>query len=207
MRWTYSIKNKLVASGTLFILCLLVLFSNYLDRDHTSKVKNSISTLYEDRIIVEGYILDMTSNIYQIKELLHRPEQNSAHVDEITSDLLAEIHTIINAYRETEFTEMEVTKFNELLKLLEEFETVRATDSMLKSEIADQAIVELHELSEIQLAESKRIVNLAERLYNSGKVISQFAFGLVIIILLFLQALVFTSKTIIVNNQSPPNLN
>ncbi len=54
MKWTYTIKNKLAASGVLFSLCLLVLFSNYIDRNHTENVKNAISTLYEDRLIALG---------------------------------------------------------------------------------------------------------------------------------------------------------
>jgi hypothetical protein len=71
MKWTYSIKNKLLASVVLLALCLLVLLSNYLDRMHTRNVTNYITTLYEDRLVAEVYILKMTSTIYQIREVLY----------------------------------------------------------------------------------------------------------------------------------------
>ncbi len=81
MKWMYSVGNKTVASGALLSLCLLVLFSNYIDRDHTSNVKKSITTLYEDRLVAEAYILKMTSDIYQIKEILNASDQKRHNVD------------------------------------------------------------------------------------------------------------------------------
>ncbi len=77
MKWIYGIKNKLTASIVLLALCLLVLLSNYLDRLHTENVKNSISTMYQDRLIVEEYILKMTQNTYQIREILIKDDFGS----------------------------------------------------------------------------------------------------------------------------------
>jgi hypothetical protein len=75
-------------------------------------------------------------------------------------------------------------------------------------ELADQALRQLNELSSIQLEESKLIMKQAEELYVSGKSASQFAFTVTIIILLVLQALVFTSKTFgITHPRSGSNLN
>ena len=54
MKWTYSIQNKLTAAAVLFILCLVILYANYNDRMHTSKVIGLISTLYQDRITGGG---------------------------------------------------------------------------------------------------------------------------------------------------------
>jgi hypothetical protein len=60
----------------------------------------------------------------------------------------------------------------------------------------------LNELSAIQLEESKRIMDKAENLYFFGKASSQFAFAIIIIIALVLQALVYTSKTLGVSKQT-----
>src|SRR5690242_4348587 len=85
MKWTYSIRNKIAASGALFTLCVLVLFSNYIDRDHTNNVKNSISTLYEDRLIVEDYILKMTIDTYEIKQALNLNQLDEHSADQVTA--------------------------------------------------------------------------------------------------------------------------
>ena len=66
MKWTYSIQNKLTAAAVLFILCLVILYANYNDRMHTSKVIGLISTLYQDRIVAEVYIYKMSNDLYEI---------------------------------------------------------------------------------------------------------------------------------------------
>jgi len=196
MKWTYSIRNKMAASGALFTLCILVLFSNYIDRDHTSNVKNSISTLYEDRLVVEDYILKMTIDIYEIKQALQVTGYRDEHsADQITA-LLSHIDGLSKAYQKTKFTKTEDVTFAALLKTLNEFESSSSPDVLDKLNLANRALVLLNELSSIQLEESKLIMQRAEDLYISGKSASQFAFAITIIILLILQALVFTSKTL-----------
>ncbi|HOX82823.1 MAG TPA: MCP four helix bundle domain-containing protein [Chryseolinea sp.] len=207
MKWTYSIQNKLVASGALFSLCMLVLLSNYADRDHTSSVKKSISTLYEDRLVVEDYILKMTIDIYEIKQALNSTDVDGEHSPNQIKTLLSDIDGLSDAYLKTKFTKTEDVKFAALLKTLNEFESSEKSDVQSKLEIANQALILLSELSSIQLEESKLIMKQAENLYASGKTLSQLAFAITIVILLVLQALVFASKPIAHNKQAPPHLN
>ncbi len=196
MKWMYNVRNKLVASGALFLLCLLILFSNYIDRDHTNNVKNSINTLYNDRLIAEDYILKMTIDVYQIKEALNTSTSKSNIGDERITNLLSDIHAVCNAYLKTKLTESEDIRFTELRQLLNEFEPSQVNSIQFKSENANKALVLLNELSAIQLEESKLIMDRAEMLYNSGNTSLQFTSAIILVILLVLQALVFTSKTI-----------
>jgi hypothetical protein len=196
MKWTYSVKNKMAASGALFSLCLLVLFSNYIDRNHTRNVKNAISTLYEDRLIAEGYILEMTSGVYQIKEVINSVAKD-ATIDNSIHNLLLNIKEINTAYLKTKFTDAEKRKAAELLPVLRELDPVYSNSTQIKLAAANKALVILSELSAIQLAESKQIMAYAEKLYLSGKTSSQLVFVIIIVILLVLQALVFSSKTLI----------
>lgn len=207
MKWTYSIRNKMVASGALFMLCILVLASNYIDRNHTSNVKESISTLYEDRLIVEDYILKMTIDIYQIKQALNTADLDHKHSSDKIAALLSHIDRLRVAYLKTKFTETEDVTFTELVKTLNEFESSASDSIQLKQELASKALVLLSELSTIQLEESKLIMKQAENLYMSGKSASQFAFIVTIIILLVLQALVFTTKTLTTNQPTSSRLN
>ena len=208
MKWTYSVENKSVASIALLSLCLLVLFSNYIDRDHTSNVKKSITTLYEDRLVAETYILRMTNDIYQIKEILNASGSNLSNRENRIGDLLSEIHPISDAYRNTKLTPKEDVKFAELSSILTQFQTSLSKGIALELESTNRALALLNELSAIQLEESKLIMNQAETLFFSSKVSTQFAFAVIIVILLVLQALVFTSKTLSSGNQtSAPYLN
>ncbi len=196
MKWTYTIKNKALASAILLTLCLLVLFSNYIDRNHTNNVKKSISTLYEDRLIAEEYILKMTVFIYQIKEKINSDSSNE-HKTKNIKELLVAYKETSDAYHKTKFTELEKIKASELLNIIQGIERTPIEVNQLNLEYFDKALVLLGELSEIQLTESKLIMNYSEQLYLYGKNSSQFVFAVIIIILLVLQALVFASKTLV----------
>lgn len=202
MKWTYSIKNKLAASGALFSLCILVLVSHYIDRNHTENVKNAISTLYEDRLIAEEYILKMVMGFYQIKEEIHTDLDAADRVESLFGTIL----TVSDAYQKTKFTIAERKKGDELLVILAGFKSIKKEDDAKKLASANKALAVLNELSAIQLAESKQIMNRAETLYLSGQTSSQFVFVVIIIILIVLQAIVFTSKSLITKTKYP-NLN
>lgn len=205
MKWTYIIKNKFLASGALLGLCLLVLISNYLDRNHTENVKQSISSLYEDRLVAEEYILQMMGGLYKMKEL------TIADTPDLTSKqrlgkLFLEIKSTSAAYQKTKFTEQETIKARELTEILEQLDL--AQQNQMKINSITKALQILEDLSGIQLAESKEIMATAEKLYLTSKISSQFVFGIILIILLVLQALVFTSKTLITPNvKGSQNLN
>jgi hypothetical protein len=207
MKWTYSIQNKMAASAALFTLCILVLFSNYADQKHTSNVKNSISTLYADRLVVEEYILKMTIDIYEIKQALHLAGQHDEPSTNRITTLLSHIDGLSNAYQKTKFTKTEDVTFTELLKTMDQFKSSSLQTDQDKLSLANRALTLLNELSSIQLEESKLIMKQAEDLYRSGKATSQFAFAITIIILVVLQALVFASKTLPETNQQGASLN
>lgn len=201
MKWTQIIKNKILASAALLSLCLLVLASNYIDRKHTDDVKTTISTLYEDRLIAEVYILKMTTALYEIKEAI-QIDVNALDKDKHIKNHLLEINTTTDAYLKTKFTKLETLKAKELMQILASIETnALKNDSHTLTQI-DTALDLLNELSAIQVAESKEIMSYAEKLYLAGKNSSQFVVALIVVILIVLQAIVFSSRTIIIKN--PP---
>ena len=66
----------------------------------------------------------------------------------------------------------------------------------------------LKALTTIQVDESKLIVKHSEKEYRISKLSSDFAFAIAIILLVVIQALVFSSKTFhISNKETPSNLN
>lgn len=195
MSWTFSIKNKLVASIVLLVLCLLVLASNYLDRLHTENVKHSISTMYEDRLIVEAQILKMTRDMYQIREILNTENaaQKADTVKALTQDFKATYHIFVK----TRLTKKEKSTADELLTQIKGFEQIYKLDNKTTLVQTNHILSSLNKLSEIQLDESKLIMKQVESQYTTIKALSQFAFAIIVIILIVLQILVFSGESII----------
>lgn len=195
MRWTYSLKNKLTASIVLLALCLLVLLSNYLDRLHTENVKNSISTMYEDRLIVEEYIFKMTQNTYQIREAL-----NTADVfkdDVIVKKFIDNIKNTFDSFSKTKLTEKEKLTADALKLQISELNKILLSNNKVSLKYTDEILNTLNKLSEIQLDESKLIMKQVEDQYASIKASSEFAFAIIIVILIVLQILVFSGESLI----------
>lgn len=206
MRWTHGIKNKLLASIVLLALCLLVILSNYLDRIHTSKVKQSISTMYEDRLVVEAQILKMTHHIYQIRELLHRPDsgQKTKAIATLSTDFKATYALFIK----TRLTKTEKATAERLMAQMQRFGHIGEADNRKALRSTDRMLASLGQLSEIQLAESKQIMSEVEAQYATIKTLSQFAFAISIIILIVLQVLVFSGETLMpIFKPKDPSLN
>lgn len=204
MKWINNVEDKIVASVALLALSLLVLVSNYIDRDHTRNVRTSIKALYEDRFMAETYILKMTHNIYKIREEWNVTEPNRNDADVRIGNLISEIREVSNAYGRTTLTTNEELRFAEFLKIVDKLESAPVQNRELKTHHTDKALVLLSELSAIQSEESKLIMIKAQSAYFSGKASSQFAFAVAIVILFVLQALVFSSNT--KNDQTAPDL-
>ena len=199
----------MTAAAALFFLCLLVLFSNFNDRQHSQEVNQSISTLYEDRLMAESYIVHLTDGVHQIRELLGDSKLDPIALDREIGTVLIDVNHVNNAYEKTKFTKDEAIKYAEFKGLCQQMGTFGIYSADNKMAISKQALDALNALSNIQVEESKSIISKSERLFNSGKMSSDFAMAVVIIIGLVLQALVFSSKTL--NNpkvhSAHPNLN
>ena len=207
MKWTYSIKNKLLASIVLLALCLLVLLSNYLDRMHTQNVKSSISTMYEDRLIAEDYILKMTSTIYQIREILNADLNNTSKSNAVKK-LIENFNYTYNAYSKTKLTKLEKATTVELTNYFKKMEQKVISQNFQPTDYTDKALFSLTKLSNIQLDESKSIMKKVESQYATIKSSSQFAFAIIIIILFVLQIMVFSGESILpIIKTKDPRLN
>jgi hypothetical protein len=156
--------------------------------------------LYADRLLVEGYILNLSGHIYQIREGLIRTDSSGTEINSKTTTSLRAIDKIIEDYEKTKFTEAEETEFARFKSLIQ---NLKANNSGIDLQpLTLDALNTLNKLSDIQIEESKSILGKSEQLYRTSKISSDFGFALVIIILLILQALVFSSKTFHISNKS-----
>lgn len=195
----------MTASLVLLVLCLLVLMSNYSYRLHSKEVKESITTLYEDRLIAEVYIYNLTNNTFQLKEELNNSEIPDSEKARIVSDMLSGINKIIVDYDKTKLTEKEAVLFSKFKGV---YSDITSAGLQEKKGHIKEALELLSELSALQMEVSQLIVNDSEKQYRYSKTSSDFAFVIVILILIVLQALVFASKTLhITNDTVNPNLN
>lgn len=151
--------------------------------------------MYEDRLIVEEYIFKMTQNTYQIREAL-----NTADVfkdDVIVKKFTDNIKNTFDSFSKTRLTEKEKLTADELKLQISELNKILLSNNKVSLKYTDEILNTLNKLSEIQLDESKLIMKQVEDQYASIKASSEFAFAIIIVILIVLQILVFSGESLI----------
>ncbi len=207
MKWTFQIRNKMLASAALLGLCLLVLLSHYLERVYAQNVTDSMSTMYEDRLVAEHYILKMTHNVYQIREILKTNLDEAAKSEAVEKHLVQFDKTYL-AYSKTKLTRGENASAVQLVRHVKNFKPAFLANEYQPSPHTQNALAALDRLSAIQLEESKSIMKEVESQYATIKASSQFAFAIIILILIVLQVIVFSSPALVsAVKPSDPRLN
>jgi hypothetical protein len=204
----YSALKKRKISGFLIIGVLLVLLygKNLLERQSFRAVSGTLSNVYEDRLLVESYIFQISEKLFKIQRLVDHCTINydySKAVVEISMEEQA-ILKIVGAFESTELTEQEAL-------LLADFKQIIVKDLSIKSyqllyndssgvneeqvKVYDQKIAraqqDLVKLSSIQLEEGEKLVSKAKSLINRSQIWAQFELALLLILVLVIYVYIF----------------
>jgi hypothetical protein len=210
-KWIFAIRNKAAAALMLGLIVLLVLANNLGERYSMHQLSSSFDSVYEDRLLVESYI-------YRLSEVIHRKHYFLQQLDcgapmPATGERLRhdrqEAEHLLSQYASTFLTEKEAGLFGHLLR---DFETLEAQEASLLEDLRrgdgvheriaaldatlNEASGILAGLSEIQLQEGKRLNDRTHQIILSRASSSRFELALLLILAIFIQALVLTSKSV-----------
>jgi hypothetical protein len=209
----YSALKKRKISGFLIIGVLLVLLygKNLLERQSFRAVSGTLSNVYEDRLLVESYIFQISEKLFKIQRLVDHCTINydySKAVVEISMEEQA-ILKIVGAFESTQLTEQEAL-------LLADFKQIIVKDLSIKSyqllyndssgvneeqvKVYDQKIAraqqDLVKLSSIQLEEGEKLVSKAKSLINRSQIWAQFELALLLILVLVIYVYIFKKPVV-----------
>jgi hypothetical protein len=200
MKWTYSFQHKLTASLLLFIVIGLVMFTNMRERTHSSQINEAISTIYNDRLMVESYIFQFAEHLHQVIDVLDNPELSEALKQGQAVEPVREMKILHQAYRETRLTPDEEIAFNDFTQLSHSIEThIKAGKFDEGKKASRKALSVLSQLSVIQVKEAKLQLTHAQKLFSSTDLNARFEMGVLIVAFLMVQALLFASRTLQIN--------
>lgn len=172
-----NILNKIMWVGGLLVIFLLVLATNLVDRRHIKDVRRSVSTMYEDRLIVKNLIYNM-SNLTEEKRvafLLSDSDFYSTKSKKVNDS----IYILIDKFSNTKLTSNE-TRYLERL-----YGNFKEVEVMENQTLTNKAILEskewrntmqtklerlknnLNSLSDIQIDEGKRELARVNRAFNT----------------------------------------
>jgi hypothetical protein len=209
MRWTFRVKNKLKISLMMFGVMGVVLLVNLKNGYDSVELRKAFVSIYDDRLVVGGYILKMSEQLHGINEILDNQEIQDEEKFSRAEAVLKDIGYLNKLYQGTVLTEKESEYFIHFTSL-----TNRITQQLenreywlIRGSIAE-ALGDLQLLSEIQLTEGEKIMSQTDKLLHLGSLTSQFELAVLIIVGLMIQVLLFASRSNGFNLDKPfSNLN
>lgn len=222
MKWAFAIRRKISAALLLAAIFVLVFVKSMVDSQHVSELGTSFSSVYEDRLVVEGYIYKLSEHLFRKKIMVDTMEAAQAvnEVRPLVSVHNAAIDDIIKDYAQTYLTEEEAKYFRyfknsvAILKGLEGayFQQIASggnVDSIalqLDKEF-NRASGNLSQLSNIQIAVGKRLNEQSQKIVASTELLEQFEMGILIAIGLMIIVLVFESGSVFTKASGTERLN
>jgi hypothetical protein len=216
MKWTYSIRQKMTAALLLGLVFVLVFIKNRMDSSNVSSLGSSFSSVYEDRLVVEMYIYELSNLLYQKKMLLDNCE--GSYEAARIGDFHSSIREIVGAYGKTVLTEEEAVLFDSLKRSLQEL-ALHEQSLMSKPFAGEARDIEqidrsfasatnyLKGLSDIQIEVGKSMNERSKRLVASNSLLTHFEMVLLILIGIIIQSLIFASRTIATRFPDAPGMN
>jgi hypothetical protein len=172
---------------------------------HTKEVKNSINSLYQDRLLAEFYIHKLNSDLFRIKEQAAHGalSDHSKYMQYVNS-----INATLADYRKTKFTKYETEVLSQFQTTVNAYSNDLKLNTIASDAWIEKAIQLTDVLSTIQIEESRNIMMKSDNLYRNSEVSNKLSFSITIIILLVLQSIVIASQTIIKKSEIiQPSLN
>lgn len=205
MKWTYIIDQKFKAAIAMLIVFLIVMATNLIDTQHFSTIQKSYTSVYEDRLLAENYLFQISRYLHE-RNLSLALEKHDAIMVSDTLDYF--VNDVILKYELTKLT-LEERQYFESLKIgLERLKTMEnelkktitsSEEYKLQIDFTDQIQMtwaDLNGLSQIQLSESKKLVQDSDQIINThNNITSQLEIAILIVLGLIILALIFSSKS------------
>ncbi|MCS5491939.1 MCP four helix bundle domain-containing protein [Algoriphagus limi] len=202
-----SIKRKKIqALFIISVLLLLIYAKNLIERRSFREISSTFTEVYNDRLVVESYIFDISERLFQIQKLIDHCNLDydySKVIDEIDVQE-KEILAIVEDFEKTKLTDQESSYLADFRAIIENDLAIKSyellyTDSSgvnidqvkLYDNKISQARKDLDDLSQIQLAEGDRLIKKAKKLINRSQIWAQFEVALLIILIVVMFWLIF----------------
>lgn len=187
-----SIFNKIKWVASIMLVFFIVIMTNIVDKDNFSKLSESVTTIYEDRIVASDIIFDTSRLIHQKQIALIA--NDSVFFQKKNKKINAEINNLIDSYKKTKLTEKEkfiFSEFQDELKVLEKQIDNREQSSIKKMNESFTTINQhLIDLSKIQLSESRRQFYISNKVKDSINLFTQVEIIFLIIMAIIIQIII-----------------
>jgi len=187
--------NKVKWVLGILMIFFLIIATNLIDKSNFTRVKDSVVAIYEDRLIANDLIFEISNSIRQKEVALAISDSIFFKVDNIKIN--DNIQDYVLSFEQTKLTLTEANIFRDFknnLELLTNSEII-FSQSNFKNKIPlfrkiSDVQKNLYDLSKIQLDEGKRQVSISEKAISSIELFTQIEIYILILLAILIQIIV-----------------
>jgi hypothetical protein len=196
-----SILNKAKWIIGVLLVFGLIIATNLIDKKNFQQIRDSVVTIYEDRLLAKEIIFDISTLVHEKEMAIALSDtgffqRRNAQVNE-------ELQKDIEKFEQTELTRPESYEFKELkrnLSLLQEAENSLIESDFEATETAEEKIKDIKKnltnLSGIQISEGKKHLFLSKRAAESIELYTQLEIYFLIALAIIVQIIIlYNPKT------------
>ncbi len=194
MSLKFSLNNRFKIGFAFAIVFLLVLATNRLDKRRFATINDTLTSVYEDRLVAKGYLYELNTVFHEQEKLLITSTENSSKTLYHTK-----VNQLIEVYKTTKLTNEERSAFTNFqqhfktLQALEQSASETNTDDF-KSDLLRQINRiqnDLDVLAKIQLDEGQSLTKFAQSALERSSTISKIEIAVLILIGIIVQFIIF----------------
>ena len=190
-----NIINKVKWVAGILLVFVIIVTTNLIDRSNFNRLKDSVTTIYEDRIVANDLIFKMSQLVHE-KEMAVATSDSSFFYNE-NDEINRDINGLIERYEQTKLTDTEQKIFNDLREDLDKLSSLEKklvdSNSQVIPELTsslDDIVNNLYDLSEVQLSEGKAQMSVSNEAMESIDVFTQVEIVFLIIMGVLIQIII-----------------
>lgn len=202
----FTAQNKIKTTTLVFSVLCLILLTNLQERMMIKRLNESVTSIYEDRVVVGNYILQLSNHIEEVVQFLK--SNNNTNLKYI-NNLLTQIDSINVEYDKTYLTETEKENFDKFTNYstqIKSFINSSNTTEALSASLEAEKTLKI--LSSIQVEEGKEKLNEFLSMTNTRSILSYLEIVIIIVISILIQKIILSIKPLVIKkSDNKHNLN
>ncbi len=187
--------NKLKWILGILMIFVLIIATNLIDKNNFVRVRDSVVTIYEDRLIANDLIFEMLKSVQQ-KELAISL-YDSTFFQNQNSKINVNLQSLVSRFEQTKLMPDEADVFKDLKRNVQSL--IDSESQFLNSNYGDNSQVvnhieslkiNLNDLSKIQLYEGSRQMSISKRAIESVELFTQIEIYILVFLAIVIQIIV-----------------
>lgn len=187
--------NKLKWILGILMIFVLIIATNLIDRNNFVRVRDSVVTIYEDRLIANDLIFEMLKSVQQ-KELAISVSDSTFFQNQ-NSKVNDNLQSLVSRFEQTKLTTEEAMVFMDLKRNVQSL--IDSESQFMNSNYSDNSKIinhieslktNLNELSKIQLNEGSRQMSISKRAIDTVELFTQIEIYILVFLAILIQVIV-----------------